>query len=130
MMAGRARECLKALRWSADDVAQELGQPSSDVRAWLEGRAPVPIVVIAWLEALTKAHRSVPAPNLDPAFSGKEPGLARDAPIVLPQQAPRHSAPRRTLQRSRRLPLQLPFRRRRLHDHPPSKGSGHDQQSF
>ena len=86
MMAGRARECLKALRWSADDVAQELGQPSSDVTAWLEGRAPVPIVVIAWLEALVKAHRSLPAPYLDPASSRKGYAPASDAQIILPQQ--------------------------------------------
>jgi len=86
MMAGRTRECLKALRWSADDVAQELGQPSSDVTAWLEGRAPVPRAVIAWLEALVKAHRSLPAPYLDPAFSRKGYAPASDAQVVLPQQ--------------------------------------------
>lgn len=65
MMAGRARECLKVLRWSADDVADELGQSILDVKAWLEGRAPVPLAVAAWLEALVKLHISLPAPNLD-----------------------------------------------------------------
>lgn len=94
MMAGRARECLKALHWSADDVAQELGQSSSDVTAWLEGRASVPIVVIAWLEALVKAHRSVPAPHLDLDSSSKKPALAHTARMVLPQESPQ--------QRSRR----------------------------
>jgi transcriptional regulator with XRE-family HTH domain len=65
MIATRARECLKVLRWSADDLADELGQSVSDVQAWLEGRAPVPLAVAAWLEALVKLHRSLAPPNLD-----------------------------------------------------------------
>lgn len=65
MMAGRARDCLKVLRWSTADLADELGQPVSDVNAWLEGRAPLPLSVAAWLEALVKLHQSLPAPRLD-----------------------------------------------------------------
>lgn len=65
MMAGRARECLKVLRWSADDLADELRQSSAHVKAWLEGRAPVPLAVAAWLEALVKLHRSLAPPTLD-----------------------------------------------------------------
>ena len=102
MMAGRARECLKALHWSTDDLADELGRPPSEVKAWLEGRAPVPLVIIAWLEALVKAHRSLPAPNFDPASSSKKPTLARDAQIVLPQDPSRYSTSRDAQQRQRR----------------------------
>lgn len=65
MMPGRARDCLKVLRWSADDLADELGQSVSDVKAWLEGRAPMPLAIAAWLEALVKLHSSLPAPTLD-----------------------------------------------------------------
>lgn len=102
MMTGRARECLKVLRWSADDLADELGKPPSDVKAWLEGRAPVPIVVIAWLEALVKAHRSVPVPNFDPASSSKKPALVRDEQIILPHDPPSYSNSRHAERRPRR----------------------------
>lgn len=102
MMAGRARECLTVLRWSTDDLADELGRPPSEVKAWLEGRAPVPIVVVAWLEALVKAHRSVPAPNLDPASSRKGHAPVRDAQIVLPQHPSGYSTSHDAQQRSRR----------------------------
>lgn len=102
MMAGRVRECLTVLRWSADDLADELGRAPSDVKAWLEGRAPVAIVVVAWLEALVKAHRSVPAPNLDPASSRKGHAPVRDVQIVLPQHPSGYSTSRDSQQRPRR----------------------------
>jgi hypothetical protein len=65
MMAGRLRACLKVLRWSGDDLAEELGRASSEVRTWLDGRARVPVAVAAWIEALVKVHRSLPRPNLE-----------------------------------------------------------------
>ncbi|WP_352882417.1 DUF982 domain-containing protein [Mesorhizobium sp. M1396] len=63
MIAGRLRECLKILRWEAGDLAAELGRPQSEVASWLDGRNPSPLAVVAWLEALVKAHRALPAPG-------------------------------------------------------------------
>jgi transcriptional regulator with XRE-family HTH domain len=64
MIPGRLRECLKILRWSAADVAEQLGCPESGVTIWLDGRAVAPIAVAAWLEALVKAHKALPLPSL------------------------------------------------------------------
>lgn len=33
MIPGRLRECLKILRWSATDLAEQLGSPEIDVTA-------------------------------------------------------------------------------------------------
>lgn len=63
MIAGRLRECLKILRWEAGDLAAELGRPRGEIAAWLDGRSPAPLAVAAWLEALVKAHRALPAPG-------------------------------------------------------------------
>lgn len=63
MIAGRLRECLKILRWEAGDLADELGRPRAEIAAWLDGRSPPPLAVAAWLEALVKAHRVLPAPG-------------------------------------------------------------------
>ena len=51
MMAGRLKECLKMLRWSEDDLAEELGCPSSEVQAWFSGGKHPPLAVAAWIEA-------------------------------------------------------------------------------
>lgn len=77
MIAGRLREYLRILRWEAADVAQELDCPRNDVVRWLEGRAPVPLPVAAWFEALVKAHKGLPPPDLSPpnfAENAKSPG--------------------------------------------------------
>jgi hypothetical protein len=50
MFPGRLRECLKTLSWSAADLAEQLGCPQKEVTIWLE--------------ALVKAHRSLPPPSL------------------------------------------------------------------
>jgi hypothetical protein len=63
VIAARLRECLKALRWEAADLAEELGCPESKVATWLDGRAPAPLVVGAWIESLVKAHKALPAPG-------------------------------------------------------------------
>lgn len=73
MIAGRIRECLKILRWRETDLAEASGYPLADVRLWLDGRACPPLAVQAWLEALAKAHLSVPSLH-DPG-----PGTARPA---------------------------------------------------
>ena len=60
MMAGRLRECLKTLRWDASDLVATLSCGTSEVAGWLDGRTKVPISVVAWLEALVKAHQTLP----------------------------------------------------------------------
>ncbi|TGT34643.1 helix-turn-helix transcriptional regulator, partial [Mesorhizobium sp. M8A.F.Ca.ET.165.01.1.1] len=69
MIAGRLRECLRALRWEAADLAQELGCSRNDATRWIEGRAPVPLAVAAWLEALAKAQGGKLRPIYAQAFS-------------------------------------------------------------
>jgi len=69
MIAGRLRECLRTLRWEAADLALELDCPGNDVARWIEGRAPVPLAVAAWIEALAKAHRALPPPRLSQQHS-------------------------------------------------------------
>ncbi len=64
MIAGRLRQCLAILRWTQVDLAEELGIPAEHVGEWLTGRTHVPVAVAAWLEALVKAHRSVPKPDI------------------------------------------------------------------
>lgn len=64
MIAGRLRQCLAILRWIQADLAEELGVPVEQAGDWLSGRTRVPVAVAAWLEALVKAHRSVPKPEL------------------------------------------------------------------
>lgn len=64
MISGRLRECLKILRWKPVDLAEQLGCAENEVTIWLEGRAVAPIAVTAWLEALVKAYKALPPPNL------------------------------------------------------------------
>ncbi|MGB3897436.1 MAG: helix-turn-helix transcriptional regulator [Mesorhizobium sp.] len=64
MIAGRLRQCLAILRWTQADLAEELGVPVEQTGDWLSGRTRVPVAVAAWLEALVKAHRSVPKPDI------------------------------------------------------------------
>ena len=60
MIAARLKQCLAMLRWRDIDLADASGRAISDVRAWLDGRQRPPLIVAAWLEALVKAHHSVP----------------------------------------------------------------------
>lgn len=64
MITSRLRECLKTLRWDANDLVELLSCGRSDAEAWLAGRASVPLAVAAWLEALVRVHRSLPPPSL------------------------------------------------------------------
>lgn len=59
-MGARLRQCLKILRWREADLAEASGYDIAEVRRWLDGRAPPPLAVTAWVEALVKAHTSVP----------------------------------------------------------------------
>ncbi|WP_352777447.1 DUF982 domain-containing protein [Mesorhizobium sp. M0571] len=63
MIAARMRDCLRLLRWSETDFAEEAGYPVAKARAWLYGREHPPLGVAAWLEALVKMHRLLPRPG-------------------------------------------------------------------
>ncbi|WP_366664770.1 DUF982 domain-containing protein [Mesorhizobium sp.] len=67
MIPARMRECLRLLRWSETDFAEEAGYPISRARNWLCGREHPPVSVMAWLEALVKAHQSLPRPSMPAA---------------------------------------------------------------
>ncbi|TKT75824.1 helix-turn-helix transcriptional regulator [Aquamicrobium sp. LC103] len=84
MISGRLRECLKTLRWSAADLAEQLGSSESEVTTWLDGRDVAPIAVAAWLEALVKAYKALPPPSLRKAESTpvNEPIKVTDVDIV------------------------------------------------
>ncbi|MET3577577.1 hypothetical protein ABID19_000592 [Mesorhizobium robiniae] len=64
MIAARMRECLRLLRWSEADFAEEAGYPVAKAKAWLYGREHPPLVVVAWLETLAKVHRLLPRPSM------------------------------------------------------------------
>lgn len=66
MIAARMRECLRLLRWSETDFAEEAGYPVAKAKAWLYGREHPPLVVMAWLETLAKVHRLLPRPSMPP----------------------------------------------------------------
>lgn len=64
MIAARLRQCLAILRWTQTDLAEELGISAEQAGERLAGRTYVPVAVAAWLEALVKAHRGVPKPDI------------------------------------------------------------------
>lgn len=103
MIAARMRECLRLLRWSETDFAEEAGYPVATARNWLCGCEHPPLGVVAWLEALAKAHQALPRPSIlatptcrraDAAMSAApeirtvptiEPGpILRTGPVVEP----------------------------------------------
>ena len=69
MLPGRLRECLTIVRWQEAELTDALATEAAVVRAWLEGRQRPPLAVAAWLEALVKAHLSVPLPAQQSAWS-------------------------------------------------------------
>ncbi|CCV08125.1 conserved hypothetical protein [Mesorhizobium metallidurans STM 2683] len=60
------RECLRLLRWSETDFAEEAGYPVAKAKAWFHGCEHPPLVVMAWLETLAKVHRLLPRPSMPP----------------------------------------------------------------
>jgi len=62
MIPGRLHQCLRILRWKPADLADELGRRECEVKAWIEGHAPAPLAVAAWIEALAKAHETLAPP--------------------------------------------------------------------
>lgn len=98
MLAGRLRECLMIIRWQADDLADELGCRQREVSAWLDGRAFVPLLVAAWVEALVKAHRSLPRPDAtallsNPVARSRSPEIRLAKPLARPAVEARHPFP-------------------------------------
>ena len=92
MIPGRLRQCLKILRWKPDDLADELGRRECEVKAWVEGHAPAPLAVAAWIEALVKAHETlVPPGRVSEAWKPRSNEI-EPAEIKLPE------ASRRTIQ--------------------------------
>lgn len=90
MIAGRLNECLRTLRWSAADLAQEIGVSVADAAKWLDGRQRPPLAVAAWLEALAKARRVLPPPKL---VSARELPLIGNTPsdeINIPNRRQAH----------------------------------------
>ncbi|CDX22282.1 hypothetical protein LCM4577_30180 [Mesorhizobium sp. LCM 4577] len=106
MIAGRLRECLKSLRWDAGDLAQELGCSRTDATRWIEGRAPVPLAVAAWIEALAKAHNALPPPRLRQQISATHTTPA-GAVVV-------HAFPAISQSRPHGVVLQPPYPRRHM----------------
>ena len=58
----RLTAALGTLRWTYGVLAQELGVSPSTTRNWGVGRAPVPAVVLGWVEALAQCHAAHPPP--------------------------------------------------------------------
>ncbi|WP_367272508.1 DUF982 domain-containing protein [Mesorhizobium sp.] len=83
MIAARMRECLRLLRWSETDFAEEAGYPVAKAKAWLYGREHPPLVVMAWLETLAKVHRLLPRPSMSP----QPAALHSPISAVIPQAA-------------------------------------------
>jgi hypothetical protein len=89
-------------RPSSHAFTSEGGCPSSSARSSADQRN-------------VKAHRPLPAPNLELISPNKKPALTPDAQIVLSQEPPGSSASRREQQRSRRHSLRMRSRCRQLH---------------
>jgi hypothetical protein len=85
MIPGRLRQCLRILRWKPADLADELGRREGEVKAWIEGRAPAPLAVAAWIEALAKAHETLLPPGRVPAASKPRSNEIEPAEIRLPE---------------------------------------------
>ncbi|PBB83540.1 hypothetical protein [Mesorhizobium sp. WSM3876] len=72
------------------DLAEELSLAPADVPRWLDGRAPVPLAVAAWIEALVKAHKALPPPGLSRAKVTSTTGSAQ--PAARPEAVPAAAA--------------------------------------
>jgi hypothetical protein len=67
------------------DLADELGRRECEVKAWIEGHAPAPLAVAAWIEALAKAHETLLPPGRVPAASKPRSNEIEPAEIRLPE---------------------------------------------
>jgi hypothetical protein len=105
MIAARMRECLRLLRWSEADFAEEAGYPIANARAWLYGREHPPLAVVAWLETLAKVHRLLPRPSMPP----QPAALHSLVGAVIPQAALENRGSRSV--EPRKDPVELPKER-------------------
>jgi hypothetical protein len=59
----RFSECLAYLFWSQETLADILECDRYLVRAWAEGRQPVPACIAAWIETLALVHEVTGIPD-------------------------------------------------------------------
>ena len=93
MIPGRLRQCLRILRWKPADLADELGRRECEVKAWIEGHAPAPLAVAAWIEALAKAHETLLPPGRISAGLKPRSNEIEPAEIRLPEAGRRTTQP-------------------------------------
>lgn len=62
MTPDRLRECMAALHWGRQALAEAASVHRNTVGGWLSGRMAVPERVAAWLEQLVAYHKRHPAP--------------------------------------------------------------------
>jgi hypothetical protein len=106
MIPGRLRQCLRILRWEPADFADELGRRECEVKLWIEGRAPAPLAVAAWIEALVKAHEMLAPPGRAFAVSKPRSNEIEPVEIRLPEAGCRtiqHGAAQRMTSRPAHL---------------------------
>jgi DNA-binding transcriptional regulator YdaS (Cro superfamily) len=63
MTPERFLECLGIIGWSLRLTADRMGLHETRLRRWASGHYPVPNEVAVWLEQITAAHESLPAPR-------------------------------------------------------------------
>ncbi len=77
MAPERLVECLTVIRWKPVTFAQAMDVPLSSLDSWLDGSAPVPRKIAAWLEALSFVHEA--AEKTIPITTGE--GFVPDLPL-------------------------------------------------
>jgi hypothetical protein len=88
------------------DLADELGRRECEVKAWIEGHAPAPLAVAAWIEALAKAHETLAPPCRAAAASKPRSNEIEPAEIRLPETGYRtiqHGAAQKMISRPAHL---------------------------
>jgi hypothetical protein len=66
MTVTELRDALLALRWSANDLADEAGVKDTVVRRWISGKDPIPKFVADGLIQLASFHEANPLIKKDP----------------------------------------------------------------
>jgi hypothetical protein len=109
MIAARMRQCLRLLRWSETDFAEEAGYPVAKAKAWLYGREHPPLVVMAWLETLAKVHRLLPRPSMPPQPATLHSPIGAVIPqAALEDRSGRSAEPRKEPVALPKEPVELP----------------------
>lgn len=60
MTPARIRECLDALRWSTNDLADRAGVNPVSARRWVAGKTEIPASIATWLEKLAIQAQTLP----------------------------------------------------------------------